>query len=200
MDNICHEHVTYFAVKPLIVTLERAGLEVIDVQYSKVNGGCIRTLVAHKGKRAVQPSVAAALSAEGAMGLASPCTWVSWGLDVSEVLDETKEFLDKYYVAGKSVYLYGASTRGGTFLQMIGAGPELLPKAVERSPAKWNKVMATTNIPIISESAMRADPPDALLVSPWFFRDVFVKREKDYLSKGGVMVFPLPYFEKVTHA
>ena len=95
------------------------------------------------------------------------------------------------------MYVYGASTRGGTFLQMIGAGPDLFPYAVERYPPKFGKIMTSTGIPIISEEQMRADPPEYLLISPWPFRDVFIEREQAYLTAGGHMIFPLPRFEVV---
>lgn len=112
----------------------------------------------------------------------------------------TRAFLERCKERGQKVYLYGASTRGGTFLQMIGAGPDLLPYAVERSPAKVGKIMAATGIPIINEEAMRNDQPHALLVSPWFFREVFLEREREYLDRGGRLVFPLPHFEIVRRA
>ena len=80
---------------------------------------------------------------------------------------------------------------------MIGAGPGLLPYAVERSEAKVGTVMNATGIPVISEEEMRRYPPDYLLISPWFFREVFLEREKDYLAAGGSMIFPLPQFEVV---
>jgi SAM-dependent methyltransferase len=198
VDNICHEHATYFSVTALGRVLDQAALEISDVTYSAVNGGCIRTLVTHAGVLRISPSVADAVDREAKLHMGLPGTYEAWGHTVRAELDRTRQALDSMRAAGKRVYLYGASTRGGTFLQMIGAGPELLPYAVERQPAKVGKIMATTGIPIISEEAMRADPPDALLVSPWFFRDVFVDREKDYLAGGGQMMFPLPRFEVVT--
>ena len=82
-------------------------------------------------------------------------------------------------------------------MQMTGIGPELLPYAVERNLDKVGKVMAATGIPVISEEEMRRDPPDYLLISPWFFREVFLKREHGYLAAGGRMIFPLPKFEVV---
>ena len=94
--------------------------------------------------------------------------------------------------------MYGASVRAGTVLQLIGAGPDLLPAAVERNPAKVGKVMAAAGIPIISEEEMRADPPEYLLMSLWFFRALFLEREAAYLKAGGAMLFPLPRFEVVT--
>lgn len=197
VDNICHEHVTYFSVTSLLSLLLRHGLEVNDVTYSDVNGGCVRTLVSHFGARPVLASVADAIRREGTAKLARPETWRAWGNAVKEELQLTRDFLVRAKEDGKRVYLYGASTRGGTFLQMIGAGPDLLPYAVERNLDKVGKIMASTGIPIIAESTMRSDQPDALLVSPWFFRDVFLDRERFYLTRGGRMVFPLPRFEIV---
>jgi len=197
VDNLCHEHVTYFSVTSLIPVLASAGLEVNGVAYSDVNGGCFRTLVSRKGSRPVLPSVAEALAAEKAMGLGEAGTYVRWAEEVRAELAKTRELLERAKAAGERVLVYGASTRGGTILQMIGAGPELLPAAVERNPAKVGKVMAATGIPIISEEEMRADPPEYLFISPWFFSGVFVEREAAYLKQGGRMIFPLPRFRIV---
>ncbi len=197
VDNAVHEHVTYFSVASLLPILAAQGLEVNDVAYSGVNGGCFRVLAGHRGARPVRDTVAWALAREKAAGLGDAATWEQWGASVREELEKTLDLLDAYRRNGKRVYVYGASTRGGTILQMLGAGPELLPYAVDRNPAKAGKVMAATGIPIISEEEMRADPPDALLVTPWFFRDVFVRREAAYLKAGGSMIFPLPRFEVV---
>ena len=197
IDNVCHEHVTYFALLPLMVLLERHGLEINDVTFSSVNGGCIRTLVSRIGDRPVSASVQDVYQQEVVRGLHRPEIWTAWGNAVRDELALTRGFLERAKEQGQSVYLYGASTRGGTILQMIEAGPELLPYAVERSPAKVGTIMSATGIPIIGEEAMRHDRPHALLVSPWFFKSVFLGREAEYLRKGGRMVFPLPHFEIV---
>ena len=198
VDNICHEHVTYFSLTSLMPLLERHGLMVADVAYSDVNGGCFRALVTRRNDRVVTLSVREALDAEEAMGLGDAGTWTRWAETVRAELAKTRALLEEAKAAGKRVLVYGASTRGGTILQMIGAGPELLPAAVERNPAKVGTVMNATGIPVISEEEMRADPPEYLLVSPWFFRDVFVEREAEYLRNGGRMIFPLPRFEVVS--
>ena len=197
VDNVGFEHVTYFSLSSLLPLLARHGLEVNEVTYSDVNGGCLRTVVSHRGRRETGDSVGEALRREREAGLGEASTWREWGTAVSAELGRTAALLDEAREAGERVYLYGASTRGGTFLQMIGAGPGVLPFAVERNPAKVGKVMAATGIPIISEERMRSDPPEYLLVSPWFFRKNFVDREKAYLAAGGKMIFPLPRFEVV---
>ena len=198
IDNIVHEHVTYFSVTSLLPLLARCGLEINDVAYSTVNGGCFRVMASHRGRRSVNGSVSEALETERAMGLGDALTWARWGREARLELARTREWLAAAKAAGERVYLYGASTRVGTILQMLGAGPDLIPYAVDRNPAKAGKVMAAAGIPVITEEEMRADPPGYLLVSPWFFRPVFLEREKAYLAAGGRFVFPLPKFEIVT--
>ena len=197
VDNIFHEHVTYFSVRSLQALMWRHGLEISDVTYSPVKGGCIRVLVSHRGARPVSGSVAKALHAEMDARLAEPGTWQRWGARVRGELAKTRALADAARDRGERIYVYGASTRGGTFLQIIGAGPDLFPAAVERYEPKFGKIMTSTGIPIISEDQMRADPPEYLLISPWFFRDVFVRREAAYLAGGGHMIFPLPQFEVI---
>jgi SAM-dependent methyltransferase len=198
VDNVFHEHVTYFTVRSLTALLVKAGLEIFDVTYSPVKGGCIRVAAGHRMAHSVGMSVDGALGAEYVSLVADPRTWQQWGAACRGELAKTRLLAEIAQAAGERVYVYGASTRGGTFLQMIGAGPDLFPYAVERYAPKVGKVMASTGIPIISEEAMRADPPEYLLISPWPFRDVFLKREKAYLDAGGKMIFPLPRFEVVT--
>lgn len=195
IDNICHEHVTYFSVTALDALMRECGLEIFHVTYSAVNGGCFRAFVSREGKYNIKSSVGEALYREHYENLGRPAVWRRWAGDVKAELQKTMDFLTSRVTrSGNECYLYGASTRGGTFLQIMGAGPALLIRAVERSPAKVGKIMGSTGIPIISEEQMRQDDPEYLLVSPWFFRDVFADREAAYLDNGGRMIYPLPRF------
>ena len=112
---------------------------------------------------------------------------------------ENKEKLHKLIAdlkkKNKRVYVYGASTRGNTLLQFYNLDNELIQKAIERNPEKWGKRIASVGIPIISEAQARKENPDYMLVLPWFFKKEFLAREKDYLSRGGHFIFPLPKIE-----
>ncbi|MEK7572928.1 MAG: hypothetical protein AAB531_00735 [Patescibacteria group bacterium] len=80
-------------------------------------------------------------------------------------------------------------------LQYFGLNNKYVEFAVERNPEKWGKKIASVDIRIISEEQARIDKPDYMLVLPWFFKEEFLKREKDYLEKGGHFIFPLPEAE-----
>ena len=198
IDNVIHEHVAYYTVRSLQHLLRCYGLEVTDVMYSGpgIKGGCVRTLVSHRGARPVSDSVSKALAVESAAGAAHPETWQYWVTAVCSELARTRTFLEEQVAAGRTVYCYGAGNRGGTLVQLI--GPGTMQCAVERSSAKVGKIWTSADLLVISEEQMRSERPDYLLVSPWFFRDGFIRREMAYLEAGGKMVFPLPQFEVVS--
>ena len=70
-------------------------------------------------------------------------------------------------------------------------GPELVPAAADRNPDKWGSE-TSTGIPIISEQDSRDLKPDYYLALPWHFLDEFLRRESEFLGRGGQFIVPLP--------
>ena len=99
---------------------------------------------------------------------------------------------------GKSVYLYGASTKGNTMMQYCGIGKNFITSAAERNPMKYGCRTPNTGIPIVSENEVRQANPDYMLVLPWHFRSGFIEREREYLENGGKLIFPLPVIDIVS--
>jgi hypothetical protein len=62
---------------------------------------------------------------------------------------------------------------------------------------KYGLKTVGTNIPIHSDEDMRAAKPDYLLVLPWHFIQSFVRREKEFLQRGGRFIVPCPDFEVI---
>lgn len=195
LDNVCHEHLTYWTLLALDRLLDRHGLMVFDVSESMVNGGSFRTLICRKGSRDATAAVREMRDRELNDGLYDARAYSGFG---RWALDETLRLgrLVRHLAgSGKTVYIYGASTRGGTLWQAAGLTSTELPYAVDRNPEKVGKKIASLGTPIISEQQARDDHPDYMLVSPWFFRDEFVRREAAYLKRGGRFIFPLPHVE-----
>jgi hypothetical protein len=99
---------------------------------------------------------------------------------------------------GKTIWGYGASTKGNTLLQWFGLNETHIDAIAERSEIKYGKKTAGSNIPIKPEADMRASQPDYLLILPWHFIYEFQEREKGYLEKGGAFILPCPRFEIIT--
>lgn len=127
--------------------------------------------------------------------LSDVSTYVEFARRLNDLRKQIRDYIEDQELKGKSVWCYGASTRGNTLLQWLGFDDNTIYKIADRNPAKWGKFTAGGNIPIVSEEEMRAVQPDNLLVLPYHFWLEFIAREQEYLKKGGKMIFPLPEFK-----
>ena len=198
-DNIGHEHLEYYSLLSLEYLLGRHGLEVFDVELNDVNGGSFRVYVKQEDCAAyrVSPSVEKLRRYENNLGLHESRPYDEFSKRVHALKQTTWSFIESEVRNGKTVYVYGASTRGNTLLQFYNLDHNLIRAAAERNPDKWGKKTVGTLIPIISEEQARADEPNYFLVLPWHFLNEFVRREEGYLRAGGKFIVPLPEFKLV---
>ena len=200
-DNICHEHLEYYSLMAIQRLLEPHGLEIIDAELNDVNGGSIRLFTRHRG-RGPDPEGGARrvrdmLESERDLGLQGRDVYDRFAERVNAIKHSLVQFIEDETASGKSVYVYGASTKGNTLLQYFGLDYSVLKAAAERNPDKWGKMTVGTMVPIISEDEARAEKPDYFLVLPWHFLAGFEEREREYLDGGGRFIVPLPEFRIV---
>ena len=67
-DTVYHEHVSYWALAPMMWLFERHGMEVVNAERLPIHHGQLRATVQRKGEGKVEPSVAELLAAERALG------------------------------------------------------------------------------------------------------------------------------------
>ena len=203
-DQICHEHLEYYCLLSIMPLVERHGLAVVDVELNSVNGGSFRVWVMHKNTSVpVQLGGAAdrinnLVEREKNVGLSDTGTYESFAVRVTRGRRKLVDFVCGEVHDGKTVYVYGASTKGNTLLQYCGLDNTLITAAAERNPDKWGKMTVGTRIPIISERKAREERPDYFLILPWHFLDVFVERERKYLESGGQFIVPRPELRVVS--
>lgn len=198
VDNICHEHLEFYSLTSLRNLLKRHNLSIVDASENDLNGGSFRVIVQHKNpQRPGAISVMVLEDKEDAMRLQKPDPYRDFATRIEKLKDQIRSFIQVAKDQGKTIYLYGASTRGNTLLQYCELDVSLITAAVERNPEKWGTKIASVGIPIISEEQARKEKPDYMLVLPWFFKKEFIKREKDYIERGGALIFPLPEFHVV---
>ena len=195
IDNICHEHLTYFDLQTLHSLLWRHGLFIQDVSTSNINGGVLRTTVRKVGNQVPDKSVDKIVGLERTYGIGEPGTMAFFADRSRANLDKLIEVVDDSN--NQPIDIYGASTRGAVLWQAAGIDQTRVSFAVERQEEKVGKWFSPIGIEIISEKEMRDSPPQSLLVGPWWHRDGFVKREAQFLKNGGKMIFPLPVVEVV---
>jgi NDP-4-keto-2,6-dideoxyhexose 3-C-methyltransferase len=195
-DAIVHEHLEYYSLAVIERLLAEEGLVVVRAELNDINGGSIRLFIGHYGQLELAPEDFRAVQAlrirEFELALDSPEPYERFRRDVERVRSDLRELCDRETTAGKSIHVYGASTKGNTILQYVGLDKSVIPYAADRNSDKWGSETIGTGIPIISEAESRAMKPDYYLVLPWHFLDEFVDREQEYLSNGGRFIVPLP--------
>ncbi|MBX7200763.1 MAG: aminotransferase class I/II-fold pyridoxal phosphate-dependent enzyme [Rhodospirillaceae bacterium] len=198
-DTICHEHLCYYALSQMQWMARRAGLRLIDVEMSDINGGSFAVFVCHDAAPYVSNTVKLEriLAGESRMNLTSAGKWQNFGRNVRHHRARIRGFFEDARARGDLVLGLGASSKGNVILQYAGIDGDLMPAIAERDSRKIGLRTPRTNIPIVSEDAARAMNPRGFFVFPWHFHDEIVRREKPFLEGGGRLVFPLPQFEVV---
>ncbi len=194
-DNIVHEHLEYYSLLSLENLLSRHGLEIFHVEESTINGGSFITFISHKKVKSIQESVFRWSEYEKALKLNEVKIYNDFAKRVIRNKKKLYNLILSLAKKNKTIYVYGASTRGNTLLQYYQLNNKLIKAAVERNPEKWGKNISSLSIPIISEEQARREKPDYMLVLPWFFKEEFLQREENYLKSGGHFIFPLPKLE-----
>jgi NDP-4-keto-2,6-dideoxyhexose 3-C-methyltransferase len=194
-DAVCHEHLEYYSLASLEPLLERHGLEVADVETNEVNGGSFRVYAVHRGRnqasRECRYRAEAMRIREHSAGLSRAAMYEEFGKRVRAIGERIVRWVDAERAQARVVSAYGASTKGNTLLQVFGLEHPRLRLAAERNPEKWGKCTVGTWIPIVSEEEARRRS-DAFLILPWHFLAGIQERERDFVSRGGKLVVPLP--------
>jgi C-methyltransferase C-terminal domain/Putative zinc binding domain/Methyltransferase domain len=198
-DTVCHEHLEYYSLGVVQRILAASGMRAVDVKMNNVNGGSFAVTAVRQDDhgRAMQPVVGWLLEQEERMGLSTPRPYREFEDRVYRHRADLRRLLEALAADGKKVIGYGASTKGNVLLQFCGIGTDLVSCIAEVNEDKFGAFTPGTGIPIISETEARAMQPDYFLVLPWHFRDGIVRREAEFLSRGGRMIFPFPEIEIV---
>ena len=184
VGNICHEHLEYYTYKSLRRLFESNGLEIFEVQENEINGGSYRLFARHLKNGSIDyPENFTAADLHRFLGR------------LEKQRDICVDYIKKAVKDGKRIYAYGASTKGNVILQYYGLDNTHITAAADRNPSKWGKY-TLTDIPIVSEDEGRKNA-DIFLVLPYGFIDEFVRRETDWLERGGEFVVPLPTFRVI---
>lgn len=194
-DTICHEHLEYYRLRDFVTICERHGLRILRVSENDVNGGSFRVTMCREEAPYVgeQDHRITMLEREK-----KEVDFEKFRQRMKTQRNELQTCLHQIKKQGRTVWGYGASTKGNVILQYCDIYPDLLPCIVEINPDKVDRVTPGTEIPIIGELPAKLGP-DAYLVLPWHFKDHICRLETEFLDRGGELIFPLPYLHVLSY-
>ena len=202
-DTICHEHLEYYSFAVLDYIAKAAGLRIFRAELNAINGGSIRCYLSHDNcidydRREASDYIRRLQLMEFEMQLDEDKPYQEFQQRIERLRDEMDNLMARIKAEGKTVHVYGASTKGNVLLQWYNIDHFKIEYASDRNPDKDGAKTLGTNIKIISEEKSRAMKPDYYLVLPWHFKREFLERESEMIRNGTSMIFPLPEISVVT--
>lgn len=201
VGNVCHEHLEFYSLRSLALLFGRHGLKIVGLETNAVNGESYRLWVQHANRPNAVTDRDLIVGYSRALSDESERLTVAAYREFHARMEANRAacvaFVRGAVAAGKTVAVYGASTKGNVIIQYFGLDSSLIAFASDRSPEKAALCMVGSGIPIVSEEEGRRRNPDYFLVLPYAFRAEFMEREKAWHQGDHRFIFPLPTFEVV---
>jgi len=191
-DSICHEHLEYYNIEAIEYLLGRHGLVIDHTKTSNANGGSLRVFAKHQKNDEPVYNGVSEINLEAILNSLSKMK-----IEIDRNIESLKDFIHEQKRFGFEIHGLGASTKGNTFLQYAEMDHHDLPFIAEVNPIKFGCFTPGSLIPIVSEPESLGQNPSGYLALPWHFRENLLLRNKEYIEKGGNLIFALPSFDVV---
>lgn len=193
-DTIYHEHFSYLSLTAVSRAFELNGLSVFDVEELPTHGGSLRVFAQRLdyGIHQVSSSVKELLAREATIGMKTQTYYAGFQEKAIKIKDDFVSFLIEAKRAGKSVIAYGAAAKGNTLINYAGIRPDIIPCVVDRNPAKQGKYLPGSHIPVVTESCIKEERPDYVVILPWNIRNELMTQLAYIRDWGGQFVTAVP--------
>ena len=190
-DTIYHEHLSFLAVRPMVIFFAKLGFEIFDVQLVKAQGISLRVFVGRRGKHEIQKSVFGRVAEELALKLDKENSYFELTRRITNSKFNLQETLDDLRWAGKKIAAYGAPAKGNTLLNYCKLRTDYLEYALEDLPSKQGLFTPGMHIPVVSREYAKANPPDYYLLLAWNYQDAILEKEEVFRNNGGKFIVPI---------
>lgn len=192
-DTIYHEHYSYLSLLFVERLMEAHGLRVFDVEELSTHGGSLRVYCCHAGARHTNAEgLLRVRQKEAAAGLHLPTTYDGFTARVEKVRNDLLAFLKGAKAEGKQVAAYGAAAKGNTLLNYCRVDTALVAYVVDRNPAKQNRLMPGSHLPIHDPRRLYETKPDYILILPWNVQDEVIAQNSSVRDWGAQWVTAIP--------
>lgn len=191
-DTIYHEHVSYWALGPMVHLFEKHGMQAVNAERLPLHHGQLRVTLQRKGEGQPNASVDEILRLERRLGIDQFASYQRFAQMTMKLKDDLRRALKDLRVQGKRIAGYGAPAKGNTLLGFLEIGPDLIEYIADRSPLKQGRYAPGVHIPVVSPDRLLADQPDYVLLLAWNFADEIMEQQAEYRKRGGKFIIPVP--------
>tara|TARA_B100001146_G_C16177095_1_gene432877 strand:- start:326 stop:1561 length:1236 start_codon:yes stop_codon:yes gene_type:complete len=195
-DTIYHEHISYFSVIALSNWFKKYNLEIFDIQKQNVHGGTIRVFVSKKNNFLVKKSVENIINKEKEYGIKKMKTYQNFSKEIINLKLTLQKKVKKMKNDNLIIFGYGAPAKGNVLLNYCQIDYKILDFITDTTILKQGKFTPGTKIPIINPNKKPKKYSKMVgLMLAWNYKNDIIKNEKNFLSKGGKFLIPIPKAE-----
>ena len=190
-DQVYHEHLQYYGIKPLIKYLGSFDFEIFHIQRVSTQGGSFRIFAKHKSDTShkIEPSVQEFVKDEDDFKLYDNQTYVEFEKKIKDLSHEMQSIISSAKSEGKRICCYGCPAKFTLFSKVFILNKNVIDFVVDDSPLKQNKFSPGAKIPIVNKAHFKSNSTDYCIVSVWNMADAIIKNNQDYKGK---FVIPMP--------
>jgi SAM-dependent methyltransferase len=184
-DQIYHEHLQYFTIKPIQKYLNKFGLELFDVKFNENQGGSIRCFVKHIGSNSykINKSVKTFIQSEEKFGLFKDSAFNKFKHDLNKIKKRVNKFINLTKIKNKTISCYGCPAKFALFCKFFGFNKNNIKYVVDDTPVKQGKFSPQSKIPIVNNKYFKNNPTDYCIISAWNVADFIRNSNQDYKGK-----------------
>ena len=147
---------------------------------------------ADSGKHAEENSVKRLVEKEADAGMTTAAFYSGFQNRANAVKEDFNSFLQNAKKEGKKVVGYGAAAKGNTLMNFAGIDSDLISYVIDRNPAKLNKFLPGSKIPVVSENRLKSDRPKYVVIFPWNLKEEIVEQLSYIREWNGKFLTPIP--------
>ena len=195
-DNIYHEHIDYYALRPLVRFFSSLGMELFDVHVSDSKGSSIRCYVSlNDEKRPVAGIVPQLIAREKEFRYQEPEPYAALAGKLQETKAQLLRILDRERLAGRSAAGFGASVGVTTVLYHFDLGSRI-SCLLDDNPMRQGLFSPGLGLPVSPPDVLLSDHrPDLVLILAWRYGNQILTKHSHYLQNGGRFLKMLPQVE-----
>ena len=195
-DQVYHEHLQYYGIKPLIKYFAKYELEIFDIERVSTQGGSFRIYVKKKANNIhkINESVKEFVSKEEEFELYENKTFDLFKEKIENLSNQVNEFIKTANKEGKTISCYGCPAKFALFSKQFNLNSENIKYVVDDSPLKQGKFSPGEKIPIVNRNYFYKNQTDYCIISAWNMANSIIESNKNY---SGKFIIPMPIFKIV---
>ena len=192
-DNIYHEHIDYYAIRPLQRFFHSLDMRLTDVHVSQSKGSSIRCFVRLSDAcPEVSPIVEELCGREKLHHYQTPAPYRALSTNLESIKSKLHEILQPAKKQGQTIAGFGASVGVTTVLYHFDLG-QYISQLIDDNPNRQGLFSPGLGIPVHSPGILyTSERPSWLILLAWRYGSVICQKHHSYEQAGGKFLKILP--------